>query len=242
MKVYILDGSPESFFTAAYSAVNDKNAIITSQPAFQLSMDSEPVRVYGDENKCNLTLRALNKYDRHAAGDIVCLLKSCNPKKEQIALEYMRRIAKEKRPIKTAYSFKEVAEFSDELKKVTYEVHRMKGFLRFAETVSGVFYAPYTPDNDITEMLMPHFCARFSNEKFIIHDVNRKIVGIYNGQDWVMGYAEKNDILISQYENGLEKLWKKYYKAVTIQSRLHEKQMKSSMPVRYWKFLPEKRD
>lgn len=55
-----------------------------------------------------------------------------------------------------------------------------------------------------------------------------------------MGYAGEADIYLSEQEKAFESLWKKYYKAVDIKERPHENQMKRSMPVRYWKFLPEK--
>ena len=108
------------------------------------------------------------------------------------------------------------------------------------ECAGGVLYAPYSPDNNITVLLMAHFAVRLKSEKFVIHDLNRKIAGMYDGREWIMGYAGKADIYLSEQEKAFESLWKKYYKAVDIKERPHEKQMKRSMPVRYWKFLPEK--
>ena len=135
----------------------------------------------------------------------------------------------------------EVIEFNDLLYKVTGEVHRLKGFLRFMESADGTLYAPYSPDNDITDMLMPHFAERL-NSPFVIHDLKRKIAGMYNGKEWITGYVGEAEIYLSEYERAFENLWKKYYKAVNIKERPHEKQMKGYMPVRYWKFLPEKKD
>ena len=56
-----------------------------------------------------------------------------------------------------------------------------------------------------------------------------------------MTRAEGAEICLSEYEEYFEGLWRQYYKSVNIESRPHEKQMRGSMPVRYWKFLPEKR-
>ena len=110
------------------------------------------------------------------------------------------------------------------------------------ESASGAYYAPYSPDNDITELLMPHFAERFKSEKFVIHDLKRKLAGMYDGHEWFIGYAGEAEVYLSEYEKAFETLWKKYYKAVNIKERPHEKQMKGSMPVRYWKYLPEKKD
>ena len=143
-------------------------------------------------------------------------------------------------PIRKRLSLPEVIRFNDISYKVTGETHRLKGLLRFMECAGGVLYAPYSPDNNITDLLMAHFAERLKSEKFVIHDLNRKIAGMYDGREWIMGYAGEADIYLSEQEKAFESLWKKYYKAVDIKERPHEKQMKRSMPVRYWKFLPEK--
>ena len=109
------------------------------------------------------------------------------------------------------------------------------------ECSGGVLYAPYSPDNDITDLLMPHFAARLKLP-FIIHDIKRKIAGIYNGTEWVTTYADNAEICLSENEKAFENLWKRYYKSVNIEERPHIKQMKGYMPVRYWKFLPEKKE
>ena len=145
-----------------------------------------------------------------------------------------------KAPIRKRLSLNEVIKFNDILHKVTDETHKLTGFLRFMECAGGILYAPYTPDNNITDLLMQHFSARLSSEKFIIHDLSRKIAGIYNGNEWTLTYAEDVEICLSEDEKAFENLWIKYYKAVNIEERPHEKQMKGYMPVRYWKFLPEK--
>ena len=242
MKIYVCDGSPVCFFTAVFDAFKENQCLITSESDLQLSLDSEVIRVNADENKALRVKRGIEKYDGEAVYEIITVLRSCDSLKEQIAFEYIKRIMERKTPIKKAYNLPEVIEFNDIFHKITNEVHRIKGFLRFMESASGAFYAPYSPDNDITELLMPHFAERFKSQRFVIHDLKRKIAGMYDGHEWIMGYAGEAEIYLSEYERAFETLWKKYYKAVNIEERPHEKQMKNSMPVRYWKYLPEKKD
>ena len=125
--------------------------------------------------------------------------------------------------------------------RVYGEAHRLKGFLRFMENADGVMYAPYSPDNDITDIIAVHFAARFGARPFVIHDIKRKIAAMYDGNEIVMTYAGDAEIYLSEYEDYFQNLWKQYYNSVNIASRPHEKQMRGYMPVRYWKFLPEKR-
>ena len=242
MKIFITDGSVPSFFTAVFDAFAEKDCLITSNNSIQLSLDSEVVRIDCDVQKCERVRQGINKYDRYAEKEILLVLRSCDKLKEQIAFEYIKKLMQIKAPIRHRLSLTEVINFNDIMHKVTGETHKLTGFIRFMECDGGVLYAPYSPDNNITDLLMHHFAERLKSEKFIIHDLKRKIAGIYNGQEWTLGYVDKAEIRLSENEKAFENLWKKYYKAVNIEERPHEKQMKGYMPVRYWKFLPEKQE
>ena len=240
MKIFITDESSDSFFTAVFDAYRERECSITSCEDVQLSFDCEIVRVKYDREKCERVQRGIEKYDSGAIHDILLVLRSGDRNKEQIVFNYIKRLIEHKNPIDKAYNLPEVVAFSDLRHRVTYEVHKMTGFLRFIESENGALYAPYSPDNDITELLMPHFTERFKSEKFVIHDTHRKVAGIYDGHDWLIGYADEAEIYLSDYEKTFQTLWKKYYKSVNIKERPHEKQMRGYMPARYWKFLPEK--
>ena len=132
--------------------------------------------------------------------------------------------------------------FCDLLKQITFEIHRFEGFIRFEESVDGYYYAHFSPDNDITWLLMPHFTARFANQAFIIHDVKRNVLGMYDGQNSSQVNAEDRQVTIylSEEELNFKKLWQTYYKSVNIKERKNHKLMKNFLPVRYWEHLPEK--
>ena len=74
----------------------------------------------------------------------------------------------------------------ESVRKVRGEIHLMSGFLRFMEGKNGVFYAPFESDNDILELLVPHFTARLKNQPFIIHDTKRHLATLYNQKDCVL--------------------------------------------------------
>lgn len=240
MKIFICDGTPDGFFTAVFEAYGENGAVITSDGAIQTALGREIVQVNRDNEKSGRVKKGILKYDKYAVHDVEIVLRSCSPLKEQTAFEYIKRLIKNKAPVKKAYNIPEVIEFNDILHKVTYEVHKLTGFLRFMESANGVFYAPYSPDNDITDMLMPHFAERFKAERFVIHDLKRKIAGMYDGHEWIMTYTGEAEVYLSEYEKAFETLWKRYYAAVNVKERPHEQQMKGYMPVRYWKYLPEK--
>ncbi|MGN0814760.1 MAG: TIGR03915 family putative DNA repair protein [Candidatus Coproplasma sp.] len=242
MKFFLVDSSESCFYTAVFDAYRERECIITSEKNLQLGFGDKLIEVSTDANKAERVKNRLNEYDPLAADDISLILRSCECVKEQTAFEYVKLIVKLKQPVRTMSHIPAVLEALDLRSKVTGEIHRMKGFLRFMENDRGVLYAPYSPDNDITDLLAPHFAERFKNQQFVIHDIKRKIAAMYDGINLVMFNADGADVYLSEYEKTFENLWKLYYKSVNIAERPHEKQMKGYMPVRYWKFLPEKHE
>ena len=242
MKTFVTDGSAASFFTAVFDAFAENNCTVSSETQVQTSLGNEIVQVDYDAEKCERVRQGIARYDKCAEEEILLVLRSCDTLKEQICFLYIKKLMQIKAPIRKRLSLPEVIKFNDLLYKITGETHRLKGLLRFMENSDGVLYAPYSPDNNITDLLMTHFAARLSSQRFVIHDLKRKIAGIYNGSEWIIGYADEPEVYLSETEKAFENLWRKYYKAVNIKERPHEKQMKGSMPMRYWKFLPEKQN
>ena len=77
---------------------------------------------------------------------------------------------------------------------------------------------------------------------FVIHDVRRKKAAVYDGENVFLAPLEHAEVALTADETAWQNLWKKYYKSVNIPSRERLKQMRGYMPVRYWKFMPEKKD
>ena len=172
--------------------------------------------------------------------DLDILLRSGMENNEQIAFRYLRLLAKTKAPIGKRLADLDVFHAVECMKKVRYEIHRFHGFIRFMETASGALYAPFSPDNDICDLLAPYFQRRFPNFPFVLHDVKRGIATVYDGKNIFTAPLNEAQVVLSANETEWQSLWKSYYSAVNIPSRERLKQMKSFMPTRYWKFLPEK--
>lgn len=199
------------------------------------------IEIENDGEKARRVLRALNGYGEENISEHIkiCLL-SCDDNAAKAAFDYAHFILSERRDVSTFLADKRVSDFYYTIKKVMSENHRIKGFIRFKETANGILYAPYSPDNDITELLCPHFVSRLSRVPFIIHDVKRNKAGVSDGKRFKIMTTETDALLnLSKYECSWENLWKNYYKAVNIKERKNKKQQDNLMPVRYRKFLPE---
>lgn len=236
--VYLFDGTQAGFLTAFLAAYSDPEAILASKTV-QLPLGQTPVVVQTDEARAEKAKNRLLGFDRACMQDLELLLRSGKEDREQVAFGYFRVLAREKRPVSKRLAEQAVFTAIEYIKKLRLEIHHFHGFIRFMETESGALYAPFSPDNDICELLVPHFRARLPQFPFVLHDIKRKKAAVYDGKNAFVAPLAQAELVLAANETDWQTLWKRYYRAVNIPSRKRLKQMKGSMPVRYWKFLPE---
>ncbi|MEN8904490.1 MAG: TIGR03915 family putative DNA repair protein [Clostridiales bacterium] len=134
----------------------------------------------------------------------------------------------------------DVYEIQKVSKKVSNEIHRYLGILRFKELENDYLYAKIKPDNNILTVLAKHFKSRLPQYNWIIHDENRKIAVIYNKAEWIISEFDLEfNYKIPKEEYHYQNLWKQYFNNVSIKSRENKKLQKKYIPTRYWKHLVE---
>ncbi len=239
--LYIFDGTENGFLTAFLLAFTDEDAVVSSRRT-QMLLGQTPVFVQTDENKAEKAKKRLCSFDKNCIRELALLLRSGEEDCEQVAFAYLRYLAQCKRPVRSDLANDAAFTADTYLRKVGLEIHRFHGFIRFIETQSGALYAPFSPDNDICDLLVPHFRARLPKFPFVLHDVKRKKAAVYDGKNVFVAPLSQAEILLSANEEGWQSLWKRYYAAVNIPSRERLKQMRGYMPARYWKFMPERQD
>ena len=138
----------------------------------------------------------------------------------------------------TDENVREVQKFSS---KVAFEAHRFLGLVRFQE-FRGILYAAIEPSYNILELLGNHFKARLSNEKWIIHDIKRKIGIVYENNQWVLRDLNFEKLESTEEEELFyQNLWKTFYKSIAIKERTNERLQMQHMPKKYWNNLIEMR-
>ena len=239
--LYQFDGTINGFLTTLAKAFCDEDAVITSKQK-QLRLGEALSIVSTNERIAQKTAERLLSFDRHSLEDLDILLRCSEEDNEQTAFAYFRLLANIKVPIGKRLAEPVVFKAMENIKKVRYEIHRFHGFVRFMETESGALYTPIEPDNDICDLLAPHFRARLPHFPFVIHDVRRQKATVYDGKNTFNAYLSQADVLLCANEHTWQELWKGYYDAVNIPSRERLKQMRNYMPTRYWKYMPEKQE
>lgn len=239
--IYFFDGSENGFLTAFLEAFHDEHALISSRKT-QLLLGETPIFVQTDEARALRAKTRLLSFDKECLRDLALLLRCGKADNEQVAFGYLRALATHKAPVRNMLTNRVVFIAVEYIKKVALEIHRFHGFIRFMESASGALYAPLSPDNDICDLLLPHFKARLPQYPFVLHDVSRNKAAVYDGEHTFVAPLTQADVVLSAKETQWQALWRQYYNAVNIPCRERLKQMRGYMPTRYWKFLPEKNE
>jgi len=134
-------------------------------------------------------------------------------------------------------------------KAVRREVHKMHAFVRFravapgavgpagGDADAGEFVAWFEPEHDVVARAAPFFVRRFPNMRWAI--LTPRGTARWDGRALVLGPGVPAGQ--APGDDSLEALWGVYYAHVFNPARLKLAAMRSEMPKRYWRHLPEAR-
>ncbi len=244
MFYYRYSGTETGFYCIVFDVYTNKthpDALI-SDTSYQLALDTEVRDIADDEKTAHRVKRSLVRIlGLQGLRDVRYVLASGNPENGLIALRYVCRAFRDGTEILRKKADPDIQAFDRTVRQVSYEIERMKGFLRFRKLPGDLFYASFEPDNDITHLLLPYFAARMNTVRFLIHDKRHGKVGMYNGTestvvdfDGVMNLPEP-----CGEDPGILRLWCEYYRNVTLNSRKNQRLQDGWLPRRYRKNMPE---
>ena len=254
MLTYIYDGSMEGMFTALYEGLFAKEEIeaIVSRESYMPSLFATVKIIETDPKKARKLKYTLQKrLSKQAFKNLIyCYLSESGM--ERTILSYIKKALAVRRKIDGNFGDETIMEITKTAKKVAYEVHRFHGFLRFRRIYDDLYYAPIEPDYNILALLIPHFRARYADQKWFIHDRRRKLGAYYDGQEChLVTLVELNEELeasLQGIKTGAEgeeelfyrELWNEYFKSIAIEERKNKRLQRQHMPTRYWGNLIEK--
>lgn len=243
MLIYQYSGGLDGFLSAVFRAYEDRTVpdLLTDGEVSEPPLASTILTIQPDEAKALRVEQGL--YARLGMTGIHQLsyaYASCDPDKNRKLLYWILSVFKYGTEVQKRYQDPNVMEFCDMTARVTLEINHMLGFLRFAESKEGLYCAEFAPDNNVLPFLMPHFTRRFNDQSFLIYDCKRRLYGIYNGSEWKVLYSDKKiPLVLSEPEEAFQRLWKEYYKSVSIAARENRRLQDSYLPRRYRAFLTE---
>lgn len=119
------------------------------------------------------------------------------------------------------------------------ESHLLKGFVRFS-VANNALTAEIEPKNCVLPLLRKHFCDRYSEESFLIHDKTHGMALIY--QPYRHAIIPIDSLQLpepDEEELAFRELWRLFYDTIAIEGRYNPKCRMSHMPKRYWKYMTE---
>ncbi len=126
-------------------------------------------------------------------------------------------------------------------KAVGRDVHKMHAFVRFrlvavsAESGREQFVSWFEPEHRIVRLATPFFVKRFASMDWSI--LTPSECAHWDGATLHFTPGVSRDA--APQDDELDDLWRAYYRSIFNPARLKVNAMKSEMPMKYWKNLPE---
>lgn len=126
-------------------------------------------------------------------------------------------------------------------KAVSRDIHKMHAFVRFRlvgvseESGREQFVAWFEPEYRITRLAAPFFMKRFASMDWSI--LTPEECASWDGENltFMPGMSRHDAPAADAHDD----LWRTYYRSIFNPARLKVKAMRSEMPLKYWKNLPE---
>ncbi len=249
---YLYDGSFDGLLTCVYHHYyREAAAGIYQQEYYQPALMVNSSVIMTDPVLARRVYRAIEeKISAEALAIIYHVYLSSSSDKENLILNYLRLGFKMGSKVDLYLTHPVVYPVHKLNRKVTLEVHRLLGLLRFKDT-GRFLYAVMSPDHHILTLIADHFADRLAGERWIIHDQSRKLGIIYDGQDsnnqnselqhkwYLTDFSCHMDDHISSEEQHWQQLWQLYFHRISIEFRYNPRLQSHFVPCRYRRHLLE---
>lgn len=239
---YLYDGSFEGILTCIYEHYySEKAAGIFCRDEYQASMLQPCRMVATDEKKADMVYEAISrKISGYDLKRLYKVYRSDVPDRETDILNYVRLGFARGSAVSMLHGDPVVFRIQSAEHKVNREIDRLNGLIRFTVLGGRVLYSAVEPDSDMIEFLAPHFCDRYKNEPFIIHDAGRNKALVHGNGIWYICEFTSGDIPQPDEEEKIyRRLWKNYFDTIAIKQRINPRCQSNFMPLRYRKHLTE---
>lgn len=259
MITYHYDGTFEGLLTVLATAIAqaDEVADITALDNWQPDLFTELRHLDADSRKADRFFTDMNiRFSKPVVLDIGNCFLSEESGIEKVLLDFIRLLLAHGEGFTHNPANPTVMRVRKTSDKVSYEILRMQGFVRFRKLSSQYYYAAIEPDHNIVQFLAPHFTARFADQQWLIHDVKRQSGICYDGKRCVFipqiqinpeiiaasqsgaGFGAARNLFAAE-EDLYQQLWNRYFREIAIPERVNPKLQRKNMPVRYWRYLVE---
>lgn len=251
----IYDGSFEGFLTGVFELYDQKfqSTELVRNTLFQPLLEEKIIHVHADAQKAERVWSGLKrKISTESLNNVFKTFLSEQPDMERHLLEFIRNAFQSPGPVEKDFGNRSTLYIAQTARKVHREKHRMEAFVRFQRTADDIYYAPIEPDFNVLPLIIKHFKDRYADQHWIIYD-RRRAYGIrYNHNsgevEEIQISFEENlsgaflpESVVADEEPHYQQLWQQYFSSVNISPRKNTRLHVRHVPLRYWRYLTEKR-
>ncbi len=124
-------------------------------------------------------------------------------------------------------------------KQVRFDAHKAKAFVRFRKVQDDAdgerYLAWHRPEHRVLPLVGPFFARRFGVMRWTIFTPHQS--ADWDGRSLTYGPGVDRDPM--EARDGMEELWKTYYRNIFNPARIKTGAMLKEMPRRYWSTMPE---
>ena len=238
--LWLYDGSFEGFLNALYRSYTHKciPEMITSETS-KLDLLSEPMTIETDLDVAKRVSQSIaKKFPKKLIERIYHVFLCDDVARERELLLYIR-IGFKDISLLGHLSNPVVFAIESYQKRLFSTMHKMQEFLRFEMLEDGMLYAKIAPPRNVLP-LGKHFVKRLRSERFIIHDIKREWIVVYDGKSLEMHEVLNASVpVLHAREQHFQKLWKTFFDSVTIESRKNYKAQRNFVPLLYRELMTE---
>ncbi len=239
------DGSFEGLLNVVYAHYYEKlnPAYIYEESRCQQTLGCEYVHIETDYDRAARVFSAINKKISNDAADSVFmafLTEDIAERKFMSIFKYIILGFKLGQDVFRYELLDFIVHVHNLARKSGREAHLLKGFCRFSETESGIYYSDISPVNNVLPILAEHFQDRLKNQPWVIHDVKRELAAIYNCEYYQIEHAPKNvRVILSDKEADYQRLWRGFHSTIAVEGRVNKKLQRQMLPYRFRDHITE---
>lgn len=253
MNIFTYDKTFEGLLTAVFDAYDRKlfpDGLFDVKAPLPLFYD-QVIHVVTESVKADRVWKGLKKkLSKMGLSFLTAVWLSELPGSDILLFRYIRKVFDSAVSVEFNFGDPDVLEVSKITKKVSYERSRVIQFIRFQKTADNIFFAAIEPLYNVLSLVTEHFKDRFRDQKWILYDLKRRygfyydlseVTEIHFGEDThhlISGRLSGE--LLAEDEKQYQKLWKEYFRSLTIKERINPKLHRQNLPPRFWKYLIEK--
>ena len=236
---YCYDGSFAGFLCCVFESYARKEIPAEVCPPEEGQLNFFGTRqIFTDEQHARRVAAGLDRLGREVKDRVTTGFLCTDPGKDLTLLRFVRLcFAQGPRAAQMLGDPDAAAAFAME-RAVDNEACRLIEFIRFEER-DGMLGAVIHPKHRILPLLRGHFCSRLPDENFLIYDAAHGTALLH--RDGQVRYLAMERYIPGTDETELDwqRMWKRFFKALTIEQRRDEKAQMSHVPKRFWQDMCE---